>query len=89
MLLGASLPKRDNDSVCHRNHYAATCVLSGSLERRAHPPLHGNAGVEQLSLEKGGNEAASDSAKRCRNLRKKLTQIQQLRDKSRAEPSGS
>lgn len=39
------------------------------------------AGVAKLSLEEGGGSQAAEPAKRVRNLKKKLTQIQQLREK--------
>ena len=38
-------------------------------------------GVANLSLQEGGSGQAADPAKRVRNLKKKLTQIQQLRER--------
>lgn len=36
-----------------------------------------------LAIQEGDGNQATDPAKRIRNLKKKLTQIQQLRDKSK------
>lgn len=45
----------------------------------AHP-----AGVSNVSLKDEGGSQAADPAKRVRNLKKKLAQIQQLREKKAA-----
>jgi len=46
-----------------------------------------HSGVGKLEVNGAAGEAAGDPAKRARNLKKKLTQIQQLREKVAAGAS--